>query len=767
MLKILLLLLACNSKDAITSTNPTSLADGNVKNETKAEGKGSKLQSPDMFAGARSRAQDVVPNALPALEVFSLTRGLWGADLVTTAKGTPFTYDSKTGRIFSTGHANPAILVTESGQDHPTRSLEIEFKNHDVVSLAIDEARRNLFCIVRSSGSLWVYDVDTLALKAQKSYPPPGGSDPYPFREITIDPATGWIWGANFPKRTLVGHSPDLTQTDSIATPPPITLLASGPDAILLSVGHDKPMEAGGRPGGGPPGGRPGGPPGARPGGAQRPTAPGGVPPVGAPGSNPKSARDRGMEGDSHEKAALNLPPNDLLLFTPSTRTTTATIKLADFIPAGSPNQLATGPDKTIYAGVKNEVFAFGADGQLKWKATLKGEIAQMAVVGQTLGAISHAAANDNALVMIDTTSGTTKTTVPALYSSCELVADPSHNQFILSNTDDASVWFVAMDGQITRRASVGMTAETLVFDPKTGTRYILDRLGGSRIMVWPQGASAVQQWSGGKWPTDLIVDNKHRWLLALGHFEGVIYRWELDGGKQLAPIKLNTPGNTKDTLGYIDVLEDSNTAVVSFPESRTITAVNYESGAVLWQQSLEDIGSNSAGPEFSAVAINGKEKKVYVWSLIKQNITILSLKDGKTLKTITLETASGSSADGNMKASMASAYQGGIVYQDEVGQRLFIGRYVIDLKKEEVTGTVSAEKVFFASKDMILGLKKTDGRTDVLVQLDPKTLQEVSSRPLGKVQFVGMQGTYDPERQLLYTIEMDRALVHVYKWPQ
>ncbi|MFZ5477824.1 MAG: YncE family protein, partial [Myxococcota bacterium] len=418
---------------------------------------------------------------------------------------------------------------------------------------------------------------------------------------------------------------------------------------------------------------------------------------------------------------------------------------------ATGPVTLAWGPDGALVV-VGRAIVALGQDGATRWRAEAPAVPDRAVVAGDALAVVFEKASRDappaeSLLVLWDLATGRERGRVPVSYEAKFLDTDGA--RVFVGNGGDGSVSVVdARTATKSARWDAGNAAEQVVIDPKTGTRYVLDRLGGSTIYVWPRGSRTVTPWELGGWPTEMALEGTDLWVL--GHHAAELVRVDAREGDRLGTIALGVPGNRTDTLGDLDVA--GGLAAVSFPETGSLVLVDLAKGRPRWTKTPEWLrAGEKSGPGEGAVKLDPKRDRLYVAT--RTTVRALSLRDGAELGELALP-------------DRPKGYEVNPLWLD--GDRLFVGPDVVKVPSLALEARVElAMKVFWSQEDALLGLQPGRGSDpELLVELDPVTLQARRTFPLVPTGMMRLNATYDPASKRVYATDMAEARVFAWAWP-
>ncbi|MFN7145382.1 MAG: hypothetical protein ACK4YP_16535, partial [Myxococcota bacterium] len=456
---------------------------------------------------------------------------------------------------------------------------------------------------------------------------------------------------------------------------------------------------------------------------------------------------------------------------------------------AAGPTNASFTPDGAILLGGRM-LALLGDDGAPRWTTPLGGMSEAVVFVGDTVAVligdeIDHGRpetrgaggegprgrapersaggaedAPERRVLLFDVATGAPKGEVTVGYEAKSVAVDAAGGRLFVANGGDASVTVVDVAGaKVAGTIDVGAAAEHVLVDPKTGDRYVVDRLGGSTIYRWPKGAETVEAWPAGRWPSDAVLDDDTRRLWALGHYDARLLGWDLDAKAPVAPIDLGLPPNRSDTLGDLDYDAAVGLAAVVFPESGGLAVVDPAAGKVLWRRVDETLAAGTkAGPGHAFVAVDGKRDRLYVVAGHGARVMALGLRDGAPKGELALEAL-----------RREELYNVNGAWLDRAAGRLHVGPRIVEVPKLVDAGRIDGVgKVFWGDGRTLLGLGPGSGREpEQLVEIDAATGTLRASWPLVPTGMMRLNPTYDPVGRRVYVADMAEARVLAYDWPR
>ncbi len=694
------------------------------------------------------------------VETMNLSLALWGVDAPNLLKSIAVTWDGVGQRLYAVGIATDRLLVIDPVVGRPTGSVDLDVRNHHTALVRIDEKRRTLWRVDKGDGSLRVVDLDRGEIVARregtKLERPGEGGRGYAIRDAVVDPASGWLWVANLEAGTLTGYSPDLRQ-EKLATGffGPASLDALADQLLVVDAESRASMRL------------------LR----YQPstdtiTTETPLPRAAGP-TNANFAPDGTIVMGGRVLAALG-PDGTPKWTRPLGAMTEAVVFVGDTVAVllgdapeggGAASERPPRPDRAAGDGRKGG----GPRGDRPARGERPpredrpgGAGASDDRPGVSLDLPEAPAGPEKHLLLFDLATGTPKGDVTVGFEARSATADPAGGRVFVGNGGDASVTVVDVaTATVTGTLDAGSAAEHVVVDGKTGDRYILDRLGGSRVYRWRNGEQMVDSWAAGRWPSDLAIDADRRRLWALGHYDAALLRWDLDLGASLPTLSLGLPQNVSDTLGDLDFDPVSGLAAVVFPESGGLAVVDTTgAGAVVWSRTESSLVAGSkAGPGNAFVAVDSARDLLYVVADHGRRVLAFGLRDGAPKGELALEAAS---------FKQGGSYNVNGAWLDRAGGRLFVGPQVVRVP-ELVAGErlEGVGKVFWSDPKMLLAIVAGSEREpERLLELDPKTFAVRSTRPLVRTSMMRLNPTYDPVARRVYAADMAEARVLAWDWP-
>jgi DNA-binding beta-propeller fold protein YncE len=688
--------------------------------------------------------------SFPFTDELRLSKAVWGVDAPNLVKAVTVVWDPVGGRLYGAGMATDRLVAVDPAVGHPVGAIDMEIRGNSPSILRLDPARHTLFRVEKTTGAVRVIDLVRGEVVARLEPDRAGGKErTFKFRDAAIDPATGWLWVAELGDSGLVGYSPDLKQqrtAEGITSPASVD---AGPDRLVV-----------------------------------------------AEAKSPTEQR--------------------IVEYRPSTNTITRETTL----PSGAGRTGVTlAPDGTVLLHGAM-LAAMGPDGTPLWRQPLDATASDVVVAGDTIAVLLEPGRKgrsghggeagtrsrpsegsdggprprgprgggprgegprgggpraegpradateappdpadtpaEGQLLLFDLRTGSPKSTVSVGFEPTSVSADPD-GRFFVGNGGDASATIVRPDGTTTT-LDLGFAAERVAVDANTGDRYILDRLGGSSVYRWrPDGSVTVR--SAARWPSDMAIDPKRRKGYTLGHYDALLDVWDLDTGDSVT-IPLEVSANRTDTLSDLDLDVATGIAAAIFPETGGISVVDTLTREVIWSRTEARLRAGPlAGPGKGFVLVDGAADRLYV--VAERTVYAYGLHDG--------------AEHGEVEIPADTAWNVDGAWLDRVGRRLYAGSTVVKVPELTLDGTVGADVVFWADADRILGLRRAEPGIDhatllrhpeLLVELDPTTRAERTSKPLLPAGMMHLSPTYDAKNHKVYTADLSEGRVLGWTWP-
>lgn len=419
------------------------------------------------------------------------------------------------------------------------------------------------------------------------------------------------------------------------------------------------------------------------------------------------------------------------------------------------PRWIAAMPDGSV-ALATSGILIVDPSGALRARVPLPGQAYQVVAVGKDLAATwrKPGSAEFGLSWILDGKPGPS---VSVGFQAFHLVADPVHGRALVMEADDASIIAIDKSGKIQGPYEAGEGPEGVVVDGRTGTRYIVDRLGGSVIHVWKPGESTVKTWPMGRWPIEIAMDTDRRLLIALGHWDSGLFLWNIDEKKALTSIPSGAPANSSDAISDMDYDASVGLAGVAFPEHGFIGVIDVPAGKSRWGKQVEEFrrGNDSSGT--IQVAVDGKNNRLYVQIAKPRAVIAYDLGTGAEVGRVML---------GPWNREQAKGHIFNTLFLDRTNNRLFSGSDPISLPALKAGTRVPAQRVFYADASNVLAIRTSDDWQESLVQLDARSLGERGAWPLYKSIEIRPQPYYDARNKRLYIADLPEGRVRVFAWP-
>ncbi|NOY25777.1 MAG: hypothetical protein GXP62_07870 [Oligoflexia bacterium] len=401
-----------------------------------------------------------------------------------------------------------------------------------------------------------------------------------------------------------------------------------------------------------------------------------------------------------------------------------------------------------------------------RWTLDLSEPPASLALLGDTLVApLPTGGVRDGGIgsqvALIDLATGTLKAKVPSRYEARHVAVDAAGGRVFVGNAADGSISVIPLaDPAATHILLVASSADDVVVDPTTGDRYVLSRLGGSRIYRWKKDGSVELFADQAPWPFALEIDLKRRLLVAPSFFEARLYVWPLDGGDPQT-IDLGIPGSYGDTLGELGYDPETGVAAVIMPATGWLSVVDVDTARIHYTHRFESLAyGEEAGPGSASVAVAAGS--VYVAGPVLGKTWRLGLDGDGVLASGRLRAASGP----HHRPDRGSVYAFNRFHFDADAGRLFFGAHVLDPKTLVETTTLDGDvKVVYSDAQRLIALGVgADGHGDDIVTLDPTSLAETSRIPALASPTTHAEGAFDPTTGVIYLADLARARVSGFR---
>jgi hypothetical protein len=638
-------------------------------------------------------------DGLGEAEILDLNHALWGEDIPNSVKGISPAWDPGEGLLYSSAIMGPYLMISKPDASHPHQAIDLRIEGSHTNRMAVDSQRRRLFWVAGPTEQIRVVDLEQKTLIA--AYDPSESFKGYPVQDIAVDPSTGWLWVVNTSVKRVKGYSADLKESTEISGLSGPVALSADPDGDGLYI----------------------------------------------------------IDTASKQEARL-------VHYQPSSGKLS---EVKDLAGRGRPPRYvaALSGGRAVVAG--RELIALSRSGAELWRTRLSHAPVAVKAGGDvvvTLLSSSEAPAKARShpdfvpdpldqVVVHSASTGSQKAKATLRYESRRLTIDAAGRRAFIGNGGDGSVSIVGLDraGE-PRLIDVANAAEGTVADPRSGRRFVLNRLGGSEIYAWD--SQGLARFATLPWPFELAIDPVRRQLIAVSYYEAKAYRWDIDSSEPMPTIDLGIPEGTGDTLGDISYDPSTGNLAVVLPQEGWVALANLDSGQSTWTAQLShmQIGDHG-GPGRGLVAIG--DGVVHVVGGKPLTATNLSLSSGIVTQETSLSTGRGGSR---------SAYRLNTLYHDSSGGRLFSGGMVIDPDTLRVEKTLArVDKVFYADSTQILAMD-VDQNTEYLLRLDPSSLAERDRWAVTDTEVIRTEASFEPETRHVLFSDLPRAEVMVVELP-
>lgn len=534
--------------------------------------------TPPKAAKAKAKAKAEIPliavsddnlldGAPNPVERLELSEAVWGVGVPNAVKGLPLIYDAKKDQIWHSAITSGWVVATDLEKGHPVQAVDLELTERwNVANLLFDAKNRHIIWVSAKGEQLRVVDIDKGELIA-KTDPDSGVAQGYPTQACAID-GDGWTWVCDQDKGRVTGFDP--TCSSSVEVP----------------IGKARNVAA-------------------------------------SPNGRFVGVLSGGAQGGKAQ------------LYSPETREIT---EFANFGPVGMAERL---PRKFVVLDdggmvfVGDEVIRASPEGKALWRTTVDHMPKRMAIVGDSIVLTLADAGFDKGRPggetwILDLETGELRAQLETGYESLGIAGDAAGGRIFVAQGGDGTIAVVdTKTNKVSKELHVALSAEDIVVDPD-GDRFVLSRLGGSRIYRWDRKGS-VSELGELPWPFELAIDGAGDRLVAATHYDSAIYTYDLKKKKsQPTKIDLGIDFSTGDALGDMDFDEASGLAAVVHPESGWVVVADTKTNEVVWKKQYAEFAiPSSAGPGKGLVAI-GKDR---VYAVLGGEVVLaLSLKNGEEL---------------------------------------------------------------------------------------------------------------------------------------
>lgn len=667
---------------------------------------------------------EIAPSRFEEVERLDVNHALWGRDVGNAAKALGVVYDAPTDTVITTGLSSDRLVFTRPREGVPFADLDLRTPaGWGPAVMAHDEARRRLFWMSQEDCTLRVVDLDRREVVAgleQGCWARGEASRTRP--QVALDPTTGWIWVLGGAAGGLVGYGPDLVASrpvPEVGTAVQATITSRGEFYVLTSPAQEVS-------------------------GLLRFT-----PSTGAVEELDRWERRRdggpvrrdagGTEGAAEgERTSRGRPPRDL-------------------------HALEDGRLLLVNRGLA----VVTADLRPSWRSRLPSDpadvVAQDDLVFVSLPDGDEEAAGPGGLVaVLDAATGRERARLAVGYEARRLALDPAGERLFVANGGDGSVdVFDLRTMEQTARLDVANAPDQIVLDPRSGDRYLLDRLGGSEVYRWRKAETTLERWPAGVWPGRLVLDGKRHVLLALSWLAPRLHVLDPARGGAREDLDLDiTPGRAPPVMAWD---EDRGAGIFADPEGGRVLAWDLASRKVRWSTEVAGLrGSLEEGSAGVSVALDPARGRAYVATRSPHLLRVLDLESGAAVAEAPLIDAADAGTRREAQRTLAEE-----IVVDPAGDRIFVGAFVVDREALRVVGTLpDADRVVHADRERVLALALDSRRTDTLLHLDPGSLKVRDWWDLGQGTRLGRSATWDPATHRVYVVDPAEAEVVVYTVP-
>ncbi len=461
----------------------------------------------------------------------------------------------------------------------------------------------------------------------------------------TLDRANGWIWGADRARRTLTGWSPDLAR--SVTLP-----------------GLRRPARVQASPGGG-----------------------------------ELLIVDEAGFGRLLSYRTVDGSYREVCRFSPRA-------------PVEAPPRQVGFLDNGDYVAATSAVAAFTPDCAARWRINTDLPVTAFLLRGDTiltLEAWTEKSPLGSARLFETRTGRPLAAAIPTRYGPRSIAWDPNRRRAFVGNDLDGSATIIDVEaGRAAGTLDLGHSVDAVLTDGLTGTRYLLDQLGGNTVYRWRPG-ELPEAWAALPAPFDAVLDEVGRTLVLASHLYPGVFRVDLDTGERLPTVDLDLPPNRGRAVGDLAVDPTLGLAAVAFPESGGVALADLRTGRQRWAVRLPwlAVGAGEAGRRAS-LALG--RRRVYVAGGPRAAVAALGMNGEELVRT---------------RWRAAPGAEPPPLLYDGVHDRLFLGGLVLDpdtLATRADLAPAGVERVIHAGRREVLALGRAGGADRFLV-LDPDTL--------------------------------------------
>ncbi len=342
---------------------------------------------------------------------------------------------------------------------------------------------------------------------------------------------------------------------------------------------------------------------------------------------------------------------------------------------------------------------------------------------------------------------------------SSQLAIDNRQNVLAVPSMHSAIVELWHLDTHTIDTVDVGETADAFALSPDGQSLYIVNRLGGSKIIQWKPRDATVDLWRAGNWPCVAVVDSALNKLFVLNEFESSITVFDCSSMAVLDTIALPIPEGRTDAIPVMALDTVNHKIYVVFPEFASLIQVNAKTQAVVNHTIIpgfhynEDLHYGIGVIQLLPVPAHNQ-----LWIAQKQE-KVIKIFDLSTLTFMDTLNLSSSWPGTRM-------FDGDLLAYDPWNDRIFLGNVILDPTTRTRVGHLPAG-------DRVLGFP-SDRSTMYSLALESDTLVVYEHDPIGyhvsarRILFKP-QGSalpvflFDANNNYLYIGEFNYAVVRQY----
>ena len=313
----------------------------------------------------------------------------------------------------------------------------------------------------------------------------------------------------------------------------------------------------------------------------------------------------------------------------------------------------------------------------------------------------------------------------------------------------------------------IGTSIEDIIAHPDGDKVYIVNRLGGSQILVYTKSTDSVKQIDVSNWPTRLALDEDRRELYVYSHFASKVDIIDIDSNTFVSSIDLTDSGVEQGRTHFIPEItydQGRNALFIAIPEQGLIVEVNTSSQTVTQIKndftSVDDDNSNSNVGTVQ-VAVDGYSRKLIVYYRDEKLLKVLNPLDSLSeVQEICL----------NSKDDLDGSFAGDVLKMDAKNRRIFVGPHAFSISAGKLTDLDTkvgqVEKIIGIQDDYILGVKESNNEITVYAyEIKSDTnYDKIMSDTVSDMKVLPPRFAVDEGNEYLYVGYMERAKLKIYE---